>query len=190
MMVSGFFISALCTIILDRSILKFYLITTASIYYGMALVKSPGSLFDINDSDVKGICNKCNRIRGDSTKHCTVCNKCYYKRDHHCVFLGKCVASNNIKDFFFCLLFTFLYSIAMLLTKPHKILLIFATTVIGMSLFWFATVISTGKSTSELLELEKWSFSIRCIGSLFYELRDRPHYILFPFLRIQHTVDY
>ena len=190
MVISGYITGILCTLIFDFSIVKCYFLGTSFIYYLIALIKSPGSLFDINDSEVKGICNKCNRIRGNHTKHCSICNKCYYKRDHHCVFLGKCIASNNLKDFLFSLIFLTIYGVLRLFTSSLKLVTAFFTFVALCATMWFSCVLTSEKTSGELAEFDKWRISRKDLRKFLLKMKDSPVNILFPYLKFTNTVEY
>lgn len=189
--ISGYIVGILSSIVLELSFAKFYFLGTGFIYYLMALGKSPGSLLGIDEtSSVKGICNECNRIRGYRTKHCRICNKCYYSRDHHCVLLGKCVATNNIQEFFYSLLFSSVYFFVQFLTGTWKPLALFLCMTLMCGTVWFGAVIVSKKSSVELLEMERWKLNPKEIRNLSATVQTDLLYILFPFLRISTIVEY
>ncbi|ADM12079.1 DHHC-type zinc finger domain-containing protein [Encephalitozoon intestinalis ATCC 50506] len=134
---------------------RIYLLLTSFYYYVGCLAKSPGQLLDFGNANVKGICNRCNRIVGTKTVHCEICNKCYHKRDHHCPIIGRCVASNNLKDLYLAVFFMSLHSLAAVLrgsTKFAYMMSIHKYLLAMSSAFtcWLTLLILTGKTTKEL----------------------------------------
>lgn len=188
--VSCYITGILCTILFDFSIIKFYFLSTSFIYYLMALVKSPGSLFDVHDSEVKGICTKCNRIRGIKTKHCSICNKCYNKRDHHCMLLGKCIAQDNIKDFIFMQIFLCGFVFLRAYCGPARMLCGFIGMLLILSIIWFSCIFAFEKTSREIIALDKWTFSLKGCKKILYTLKDSPINIFLPFLKLTATVDF
>lgn len=190
MVISGYVTGILCTIILDASILKFYTLGTSFVYYMIALVKSPGSLFDIHDSEVKGICTKCARIRSNQTKHCSICNKCYHRRDHHCIFLGKCIASNNMKEFVFSLLFLSFYGILRIISGPCRLLVSFLTSITLLTFAWFSCAYALEIISQQIVEKDKWKITKTGIVKYLNKMKESPVDFFFPFLKLTTTVDY
>lgn len=45
------------------------------------------------------VCQKCNRVKVSTTRHCKVCNRCICLMDHHCPFTFNCVGLNNFYYF-------------------------------------------------------------------------------------------
>ncbi|AFM98847.1 hypothetical protein EHEL_081470 [Encephalitozoon hellem ATCC 50504] len=139
--------------------IRLYLLITSFYYYVGCLAKSPGQLLDFGDANVKGICNKCNRIVGTKTIHCEICNKCYHRRDHHCPIIGRCVASNNIKDLYFAVSFIGLHSLAAILKGSNRfayMMSIHRYLFVMSSAFacWLTFLILTGKTTKELMKFQ------------------------------------
>ncbi|CAD26454.1 hypothetical protein [Encephalitozoon cuniculi GB-M1] len=136
---------------------RLYLLMTSFYYYAGCLAKSPGQLLDFGSANVKGICKKCNRIVGTRTIHCEICNKCYHKRDHHCSIIGRCVASNNIRDLYFAVLFINFHSLVAVLrgsTELTYMLSVHRYLLAMSSIFvcWLTLLILTDKTTKELMK--------------------------------------
>lgn len=155
-------------------LLPMYLLTTSFYYYLSCLKKPPGRLLDFNNTSIKGICKRCNRIVGAKTVHCEVCNKCYHGRDHHCPIIGKCVASNNFRDLYFALLFMMLYSFVAMFreTRFYRVLFVYKYIFFLLSLFvcWMTLLIVTDRTTKELVKNKepiKGNIKISRLGKLF-----------------------
>ena len=41
-------------------------------------------------------CKKCDKIKRNTTHHCSTCNICIDDLDHHCLFLNNCIGSKNM----------------------------------------------------------------------------------------------
>ncbi|KAL6121309.1 hypothetical protein NUSPORA_01796 [Nucleospora cyclopteri] len=189
MIISSYVVAIIFSISMDLCLIKTYISSTAFIYYLITISKSPGSLLDANNATVKGICTKCNRIRGYQTKHCNICNKCYHKRDHHCILLGKCIAENNLKDFYYCLFFTLLYFLSMVFTKEYKLFYLLGTIGFGIFWVWMSFVIGLQKTSIEVLNMEEKPFNIQIIRNLYEYLKENPLNIFFPFLKVRNVVE-
>lgn len=135
---------------------RLYLLVTSFYYYVGCLAKSPRQLIDFGSANVKGICKRCNMMVGERTVHCEVCNKCYHRRDHHCPIIGRCVASNNLKDLYFAVLFANLHSVAAMAGSStrfsamlfvHRYLFVMS----GVFVCWLTLLVLAGKTTRELV---------------------------------------
>lgn len=174
----------------DRSVVSTYLILTSFIHYIMILTKSPGSLLDLGNASVVGLCNICNRIRGNRTRHCHICSKCYNKRDHHCMLLGRCIAEDNMRDFYFCILFLVAFLTTWLFAKDCKAVVgIVAGGALG-SLLWLSLCIAHGKTSSEMMKLEDRRLKMRHIQNLMKYIGDDLLGMFLPVVNTRRRVEY
>ncbi|KAM0678719.1 hypothetical protein BDAP_000679 [Binucleata daphniae] len=131
-------------------------------YYILLLKKSPGSLQEYSGLEVRGMCDKCNRLQSNRTFHCDSCNKCYYRRDHHCPWVGKCIAAGNYKEFYFFVMFLTLYHITSLLKSAcfieicffNDMILVFCLLFFG----WINFLLCLDKTTLEYHKSNENSF--------------------------------
>ncbi|TBU18731.1 putative DHHC palmitoyltransferase [Hamiltosporidium tvaerminnensis] len=91
---------------ITKAILLYFLLVS-SYYYLSILVKKDVHI--LPNTEIKGLCRKCNKLRCTRTFHCDTCNLCFYKRDHHCPWLAKCISSSNYREYYFFILFTVIY---------------------------------------------------------------------------------
>ena len=187
--VSVYVLTAYVSIFRDGSILSSYLIIVSFLYYLHALAAAPGSLLDLGNASVKGLCNICNRVRGNRTRHCHVCNKCYNKIDHHCLLLGKCLAENNMRDFYFCILFLMLFLVSWLVQKDCKALLGILTLCVSCYLAWISVCISQDKATTEGASFKhiREPAHLRRLGCF---LKGNPLKILLPLAYCRNDIEY
>lgn len=178
------------SIMKDRSICSSYLIVTSFTYYVILLVKSPGSLLDLGDASVRGLCTICNRVRGNKTRHCYVCSKCYDKLDHHCMLTGKCIAQNNIREFYLCIVFTLLFTISWLVKKNEKVVPCLAMLVLLGVLMWYSMCIALNMTGSELLKHQEKRIEFKHLKRIAGLVSQDPLGLFFPILRSRCKVEY
>lgn len=179
-----------------------YILTLSLFYYCSLLKKSPGSLLDYNGLEIRGICQKCNRLRSNRTFHCDSCDKCYYKRDHHCPWLGKCVAQDNYREYYFFILFMVIFQCMSLFRTNLFVETVFFTNMLTGVLFIFflwinfllcidKTSIEYYKSFNELsfikckslwTKLSKDNYFTKICGNLYGGDKGSLWLVFFPFL--------
>lgn len=178
------------SVVRDRSVLASYFIITSFIHYTMILAKSPGSLLDLGNASVMGLCSTCNRIRGNRTRHCHVCNKCYNKRDHHCMLLGRCIAENNMRDFYFCTLFLVAFLLTWLCTKGCKAMTGIVACGALASLSWLSLCIAHDRTSSEMMKVEDRWLRMRHVRSLLRYIGEDLVGALLPVVNTRRKVEY
>lgn len=173
-----------------HDIIATYFIFSSFIYYVIMLKKSPGSLLDFGNANIRGLCNQCNRIKGDRTKHCYICNKCYNKLDHHNMLIGSCIAENNILEMILCNLFLLLFFLICMHKETYsKFLFIFS---FGIFIFisWLIYSIGKDKTMKEIDKNEYKRFNFKNFKFIIDIIKTRPLKILFPFFSTKAQVDY
>lgn len=172
------YVSAMC----DRCLASLYLIATSFIYYVNLLLHSPAQPLCPESAAVRGLCSTCNRVRGARTRHCHICNQCYSRRDHHCMLIGRCVAESNMRDFYLCILFMLLFLVSWLFQRECKPLVGLLVACVLGSFLWLSLCIAEGKTSHEMLKMERIVISPAHLASLLKYLRDDPVGILLPLL--------
>ncbi|KAI5172379.1 hypothetical protein PAEPH01_1743 [Pancytospora epiphaga] len=181
--ISLYFISGYISIVYDRCPVSFYLVFTSFIYYIRLLLLNPAHPLSSTDGSIRGLCNTCNRVRGAKTRHCYICNRCYNKRDHHCMLIGKCVAEENIRDFYFCLLFILLFLAGWLYHRESKLLVGIFIPCAGGFFAWLSLCISEGKTSHEMLKNRGLAISSKNMSNLMMYYKSNLMGILFPLLK-------
>lgn len=178
------------SVMYDRSIFFSYLVFISFIHYLVILVKSPGSLLDLGNASVRGLCRICNRVRGTRTRHCYLCDKCYNKRDHHCILIGRCIAADNLKEVFLCCFFLFLFLSNWMLTKPQGFIIVMPVLTLLVSICWICLCVAHDKTTAELYSSENKSVGKTELKQLLGFIFSNPIQAVFPFAWTVSKIEY